>query len=154
MAVQAGKGGELHRRQSHEMNMEASNKLEAVEWMKAIKLGSFLGGQDQLAGEEALSDVLPDKEKKKQKSILALADKEKEEDEDDQEDQEQQDGASSKSKLKAAADEADVLSDLGQSKNKEQTAKRVLKMVKLLKGLISQSSKKVQGLQAQPSRKA
>ena len=67
MAVQAGKGGELHRRQSHEMNMEASNKLEAVEWMKAIKLGSFLGGQDQLAGEEALSDVLPDKEKRNKK---------------------------------------------------------------------------------------
>ena len=52
------------RKQSHEMNMEASNKLEAVEWMKAIKLGSFLGGQDQLAGEEALPDVLTDKEKR------------------------------------------------------------------------------------------
>eukprot|EP00435_Cladocopium_sp_Y103_P076089 s462_g76.t1 len=81
--------------------------------------------RDHLAGEEALSDVLPDKEKK-QKNLLALADKMDDEKDDDEEDQ-----------LKAAADEADVLSDLGPSKNKEQTAKRVLKMVKLLKGLIS-----------------
>ena len=133
------------KKQTQEMKMEASNKLEAVEWMKASKLGSLLGEQDQLAGEEALSDVLTDKEKRKQKSLMALADQEKEEEGDDQEDEEEQDNANNKGKLKAAADEADVLSDLGQSKNKEQTAKRVLKMVKLLKGLISQSSKRSTG---------
>lgn len=143
------------RKQSHEMKMEASNKLEAVQWMQASKFGNLLGGEDQRTGEEALSDVLPEKEKRKQKGLLALKDKEQvEEDEhDDDDDEDTQEPASNKSKLKAAADEADVLSDIGQSKNKEQTAKRVLKMVKLLKGLISQTSKKSAGSAATAQQK-
>ena len=84
--------------------------------------------------------------------MLALADKEQEEDEEDEADEEQ-DVATNKNKLKAAADEADVLSDLGQNKNKEQTAKRVLKMVKLLTGLISKSSKKSAGSAATAQQK-
>eukprot|EP00435_Cladocopium_sp_Y103_P026028 s4938_g6.t1 len=139
------------KQQTHELKMETKNKVEAMEWMKANKFGSLLAGEDHLTGEEALSDVLPDKEKKKQKGLqLALQDKGPEDEsenknEDGDGDEESEGAGKRKSMLKAAADEADVLSDIGQGKNKEQTAKRVMKMVKLLRGLISQSTKKSQG---------
>eukprot|EP00435_Cladocopium_sp_Y103_P020614 s2955_g5.t1 len=112
----------------HEMNMEAATKMEAIEWMEARKTGSTLSPEDGLA-ENALNDVLPTSCKRKAKELAALCDKESEK-EGDEDDDEEEDG---QKKLNKAAVEADVLSDMGGSKSKDLTAKRILKMLKLVK---------------------
>ena len=117
--------------QRHQMSMEASHKNEALEWIQAKKVGSLLEGSEAASlADDALSDVLPEKEKKKKKGLLALKDKESEGESGEEDD-----------KLKAAVDEADVLSDLGKNKSKEQAAKRITKMISLLKALRSDMPK-------------
>lgn len=112
----------------HEMNMEAATKLEAIQWMEARKAGTMLSPEEGLAA-NALNDVLPTSAKKKAKELAAIKDKESDEEGDAEEDEEED----SKQKLNAAAKEADLLSDMGGSKSKELTAKRILKMLKLVK---------------------
>ena len=87
----------------------------------------MLSPEEGLAA-NALNDVLPTSAKKKAKELAAIKDKESDE-EGDAEDEEED----SKQKLNAAAKEADLLSDMGGSKSKELTAKRILKMLKLVK---------------------
>ena len=89
-------------------------------------------------GEDALSEVLPEKEKKKRKTLLPIKDKESE---DGSEDGSEEDGQVERNKLKATVDEADVLSDLGTNKSKDQAAKRITKMATLLKTLKHDLSK-------------
>ena len=48
------------------MSFESSQRLEALEWIKAKNIGSMLEGPERgHMGEDALSEVLPEKEKKK-----------------------------------------------------------------------------------------
>ena len=64
----------------HAVAFEASQKMEALDWMKARQHGSMNAG-DGCQGEDALSAVLPDKVKPKKtsQSQLALMDREPEE---------------------------------------------------------------------------
>jgi len=117
------------------MSFEGCQKVEALEWIRAKNIGSMLEGTEGHLGEHALNEVLPDKEKKKRKGLLAIKGKESE-DVDDEED-----GQADKNKLKATVDEADVLSDLGKNQNKDLAAKRIVKMVTLLKSLKNDISK-------------
>ena len=117
------------------MSFEGCQKVEALEWIRAKNIGSMLEGTEGHLGEHALNEVLPDKEKKKRKGLLAIKDKESE-DVDDEED-----GQADKNKLKATVDEADVLSDLGKNQSKDLAAKRIVKMVTLLKSLKNDISK-------------
>ena len=111
----------------HAVSFESSQKMEALDWMKARQCGS-MNTQDGFQGEDALSDVLPAKAKTKKKGQLALMDKEQE----DEEEEEKTNGPAA-SALGKAVEDAEVLSDLGKSKNKELAAKRVQKMIKLIK---------------------
>ena len=113
----------------HVVAFEASQKMEALDWMKARQYGSMNTG-DGFQGEDALSDVLPDKAKARKKSQLALMDKGNGEEEGEEEEATHDPMTTA---LGKAAQDAEVLSDLGKSKNKELAAKRVLKMVKLIK---------------------
>ena len=63
------------------------------------------------------------------------------ESEDGSEDGSEEDGQVERNKLKATVDEADVLSDLGTNKSKDQAAKRITKMATLLKTLKHDLSK-------------
>ena len=121
--------------QRHQMSFEGCQKAEALEWIRAKNIGSMLEGTEGHLGEDALNEVLPDKEKKKRKGLLAIKDKESE-DVDDEED-----GQADKNKLKATVDEADVLSDLGKNQSKDLAAKRIVKMITLLKSLKNDISK-------------
>ena len=113
----------------HVVAFEASQKMEALDWMKARQCGSMNTG-DGFQGEDALSDVLPDKAKGKKNSQLALMDKGNGEEEGEEEEATHDPMTTA---LGKAAQDAEVLSDLGKSKNKELAAKRVLKMVTLVK---------------------
>ena len=48
---------------SHELQAEASGKMEALDWIKARTAGAMMGGEDAETAEAALNDVLPDKKK-------------------------------------------------------------------------------------------
>ena len=117
------------------MSFEGCQKVEALEWVRAKDIGSMLEGTEGHLGEDALNEFLPDKAKKKRKGLLAIKDKESE-DVDDEED-----GQADKNKLKATVDEADVLSDLGKNQSKDLAAKRIVKMITLLKSLKNDISK-------------
>ena len=114
----------------HAVAFEASQKMEALEWMKARQHGSMNTG-DGCQGEDALSDVLPDKAKSKKREPLALMDKMDEESE--QEPEKTHSPSKKATALHKAVEDAEVLSDLGRSKSKDQAAKRVQKMIKLIK---------------------
>ena len=86
---------------------------------------------DGCQGEDALSDVLPDKAKSKKREPLALMDKMDEESE--QEPEKTHSPSKKATALHKAVEDAEVLSDLGRSKSKDQAAKRVQKMIKLIK---------------------
>ena len=110
--------------QRHQMSFESSQRLEALEWIKAKNIGSMLEGPERgHMGEDALSEALPEKEKKERKTLLPIKMVVKE------------DGQVERNKLKATVDEADVLSDLGKNKSKDQAAKRVTNMAALLNTL-------------------
>ena len=81
------------------------------------------------AGSKCLEWCPPHQCQKKAKELAAIKDKESDEEGDAEEDEEED----SKQKLNAAAKEADLLPDMGGSKSKELTAKRILKMLKLVK---------------------
>lgn len=114
----------------HAVAFEASQKMEALDWMKARQYGSMNTG-DGCQGDDALSAVLPEKVKPKKtnQSQLALMDKELEE----EEEEEMKTNDPLTNAIGKAAQDAEVLSDLGKSKNKELAAKRVLRMIKLIK---------------------
>ena len=114
----------------HAVAFEANQKVEALEWMKARQLGSMNTGEG-CQGDDALSDVLGSKDKKR-KEQLALMDVDEDEKDDEKEDEHPK-SSSNAAALKKAVEDAEVLSDLGRSKNKEQAAKRVLKMIKVIK---------------------
>ena len=110
----------------HSSAFEAANKAEALDWMEAKKAAGLMS-LDQQHGQDAFQHVLPAGEKRK-----GLTNDGEEDNEDDGE------GAKpnkATAKITAAADEAEVLSDLGQSKNKELAAKRVVKMITVLKSV-------------------
>ena len=121
--------------QRHQVSFEASQKVEVLEWINAKNIGSMLEGSEQeQLGEDALSEVLPEKEKKKRKGFLAIKDRESENDS-------EEDGQADKEKLKATVDEAGVPSELGKNQSKDGAAKRIVKMVTLLKTLKHDLSK-------------
>ena len=63
--------------QRHQMSFESSQRLEALEWIKAKNIGSMLEGPERgHMGEDALSEALPEKEKKERKTLLPIKDKE------------------------------------------------------------------------------
>ena len=129
----------------HGLEMEANNKVEALSWMEARKAGNFLCPDDGLA-ESALADVLPANvqgKRKTGKGLEAIQDIEPDENNEAQVD-----------KLAAAVEEADCLSDLGSSKNKELTAKRVLKMLKLVKEVNDDLQKTSSGSKGSSHQKA
>ena len=115
----------------HAVAFEANQKVEALEWVKARQLGSMNAGEG-CQGEDALSDVLGSKDKKR-KEQLALKDIDEDEKDDEEKEDEHPKSASNAAVLKKAVEGAEVLSDLGRSKHKEQAAKRVLKMIKVIK---------------------
>ena len=101
-----------------------------MEYMQARAIGSMNTGEG-CQGDDALSDVLGSKDKKK-KEQLALMDKSEDEQEAEEE-EEHPKHASKAAALSKAVEDAEVLSDLGKSRSKEQAAKRVLKMIKVIK---------------------
>ena len=104
--------------------VEATSKgqAEAAAWMKAKARASlFQGNEDTALAAEALSAVAPE-QAKKHKTPLALCDKASSEEEDHTEAK----GSNSRPK-DTDAEEADLLSDIGSSKNKELASKRVKK---------------------------
>lgn len=109
--------------QTHSISGEMGNKMEAVAWMEARGQGALLDspGKGQGSGQRALED-LGHGHKAQRKELLALRDGSVEED-------------PAAAKAAEAADEADVLSDIGPSQSKEMTAKRIQKMINLIKGL-------------------
>ena len=98
----------------HAVAFEASQKMEALDWMKARQHGSMNAG-DGCQGDDALSAVLPDKVKPKKKSQLALMDREPEQEE---EEEEEKTNDPLTNALGKAAQDAEVLSDLGKSKTR------------------------------------
>jgi hypothetical protein len=125
--------------QSHELQAETSSKMDALQWIKAKTAGAMLDpGEDAETAEAALNDVMPDKKKRKAET-LAIQDK----DEDEEEDGEGQNG-----ELEKAADEAEVLSDMGKNISREHASKRVQKMLKLLEKVKEDVGKGSQGSKA------
>jgi hypothetical protein len=53
----------------HQISFEGCQKAEALEWIRAKNIGSMLEGTEGHLGEDALNEVLPDKEKKKGKAF-------------------------------------------------------------------------------------
>ena len=74
--------------------------------------------------------------------------------EDGENDEEETKPSKATAKITAAADEAEVLSDLGQSKNKELAAKRVVKMITVLKSVKADLASGASGPQATSQQKA
>ena len=111
----------------HAATFEANQKMEALDWIKARQHGS-MGVEDGFQAEDALSDVLGSRDKKnmKNKETLALMDKDRS-DEEEEEEGGEPNQVSAKAALNKAVEDAEVLSDLGKSKSKDQAAKRVLK---------------------------
>ena len=140
----------------HAVAFESSQKMEALEWMKARQHGSMNAG-DGFQGDDALSDVLPDKAKGKRKEQLALEDIAHDE-EGEEEEGKTNDPSTKATALNKAVEDAEVLSDLGRSKSKEQAARRVQKMIKLIKGVQkkagSASQKEVQSALSELEKKS
>lgn len=112
--------------EAHEKQACASGKAEAVAFMKVKAAG--LMGMDDPSGlaEQALADVGAGNKK----SVLAIKDKDA-----STHDEVETEAEPSPKKKKAAdpdAEEAELLSDIGASSNKDLAKKRVLKMVALL----------------------
>eukprot|EP00435_Cladocopium_sp_Y103_P041286 s2897_g11.t1 len=127
---------------SHELQAETSGKMEVLDWIKARAAGAMMGsGEDAETAEAALNDVLPDKKRKREQ----LAIKDVEEEDDDEGHQEE---------LAKAADEAEVLSDMGKNSSREHAAKRVQKMLKLLEKVKQEVGKGSQGSKASSMQKA
>ena len=123
----------------HAATFEANQKMEALDWIKARQHGS-MGVEDGFP-EDALSDVLGSRDKKnmKNKETLALMDKDRSDEEEEEEEGEEPNQVSAKAALNKAVEDAEVLSDLGKSKSKDQAAKRVLKMIKVIKDVKKQA---------------
>ena len=123
----------------HAATFEANQKMEALDWIKARQHGS-MGVEDGFQAEDALSDVLGSRDKKnmKNKETLALMDKDRS-DEEEEEEGGEPNQVSAKAALNKAVEDAEVLSDLGKSKSKDQAAKRVLKMIKVIKDVKKQA---------------
>lgn len=123
----------------HAATFEANQKMEALDWIKARQHGS-MGVEDGFP-EDALSDVLGSRDKKnmKNKETLALMDKDRSDEEEEEEEGEKPNQVSAKAALNKAVEDAEVLSDLGKSKSKDQAAKRVLKMIKVIKDVKKQA---------------
>ena len=131
--------------QSHEFQAETSGKMDALQWTKARTAGAMLGpGEDAETAEAALNDVMPDKKKRKAET-LAIQDKDEDEEED---------GDGQREELEKAADEAEVLSDMGRNSSKEHAAKRVQKMLKLLEKVKEDVGKGSQGSKASSMQQA
>ena len=124
----------------HAATFEANQKMEALDWIKARQHGP-MGVEDGFQAEDALSDVLGSRDKKnmKNKETLALMDKDRSDEEEEEEEGEEPNQVSAKAALNKAVEDAEVLSDLGKSKSKDQAAKRVLKMVKVIKDVKKQA---------------
>ena len=75
----------------------------------------------------------------KNKETLALMDKDRSDEEEAGEEGEEPTQVSAKAALNKAVEDAEVLSDLCKSKSKDQAAKRVLKMIKVIKGVKKQA---------------
>lgn len=118
--------------------------MEALDWIKARTAGAMMGGEDAETAEAALNDVLPDKKKRRAE---ALAIKDKGEDEEG-------DGEEHQKELAKAADDAEVLSDMGRGSSKEHAAKRVQKMLKLLEKVKEDVGRGSQGSKASSMQKA
>ena len=139
MAVCLGEGSCFQKKQRPTMLrlFEANQKMEALDWIKARQHGS-MGVEDGFP-EDALSDVLGSRDKKnmKNKETLALMDKDRSDEEEEEEEGEKPNQVSAKAALNKAVEDAEVLSDLG--KSKDQAAKRVLKMIKVIKDVKKQA---------------
>ena len=106
--------------ETHVVEATSKGQAEAAAWMKAKARASlFQGNEDTALAAEALSAVAPE-QAKKHKTPLALCDKASSEEEDHTEAK----GSNSRPK-DTDAEEADLLSDVGSSKNKELASKRV-----------------------------
>lgn len=142
MAVCLGEGSCFQKKQRPTMLrlFEANQKMEALDWIKARQHGS-MGVEDGFQAEDALSDVLGSRDKKnmKNKETLALMDKDRSDEEEEEEEGEEPNQVSAKAALNKAVEDAEVLSDLGKSKSKDQAAKRVLKMIKVIKDVKKQA---------------
>ena len=113
--------------------------------MEAKKAAGLMS-LDQQHGQDAFQHVLPAGEKRK-----GLTNDGEEDNEDDGEGTKPNKATA---KITAAADEAEVLSDLGQSKNKELAAKRVVKMITVLKSVKADLATGASGSQATSQQKA
>lgn len=136
----------------HEVQASSSGKAEAAAWLKAKAEAGMLATKEADLAEQALSQVAPAASKGK-KAMLALKDKEDEDDEEgDGNDSasDEPEPVKKKKKVDANAEEAELLSDIGASKNKELASNRVKKMVAPLervkkeKGTDSEKGQKVE----------
>ena len=114
----------MQEEEKHQLQGEATTKVEAVEWMKLRAEGLL---EDAPAGNSeanaALKQVLG-----KERAPKAIQDKDPEE---------ETAGASSKKKDEDVV-AADVLSDIGDRKDKKEASSRVSKMLKLVKSVQKQ----------------
>ena len=126
----------------HEVQASSSGKAEAAAWMKAKAEAGMLATKEADLAEQALSQVAPAASKGK-KAMLALKDKEDEDDEEgdgDDNASDEPEPVKKKKKVDANAEEAELLSDIGASKNKELASNRVKKMVALLERVKKEKS--------------
>ena len=129
---------------SHELQAETSGKMEALDWIKARTAGAMMGpGEDAETAEAALNDVLPERKKRKGQA-LAIMDKEEDAEDDGEGNRE----------LEKAADEAEVLSDMGRNSSRDHAATRVQKMLKLLEKVKADVAKGSQGSKASSMQQA